>query len=60
MADLPEPLASLDRAITHWMAKYGIGILRIALGIVFLWFGFTNTFRASARKRRSPLVPSVR
>jgi uncharacterized membrane protein YkgB len=28
-----------DAAITAWMAKYGITILRIALGIVFVWFG---------------------
>jgi uncharacterized membrane protein YphA (DoxX/SURF4 family) len=28
-----------DRTITRWMARYGITMLRIALGIVFLWFG---------------------
>ena len=44
MSDLPEPLASVDRAVTHWMAKYGVGILRVALGIVFLWFGFLKYF----------------
>ncbi|MEO7713998.1 MAG: hypothetical protein ABIV10_13865 [Gemmatimonadaceae bacterium] len=44
MADLPTPLVSLDRAITQWMAKYGVGILRVALGVVFLWFGFLKYF----------------
>jgi uncharacterized membrane protein YkgB len=28
-----------DRRITHWMARAGIPILRIALGVVFVWFG---------------------
>ncbi len=29
----------IDRTITHWMAKYGLLILRIGLGVVFFWFG---------------------
>jgi uncharacterized membrane protein YkgB len=29
----------LDANITAWMAGSGISILRVALGIVFLWFG---------------------
>jgi len=29
----------LDRRITDWMADKGITVLRISLGIVFLWFG---------------------
>jgi uncharacterized membrane protein YphA (DoxX/SURF4 family) len=29
----------VDRAITGWMARYGLLILRIGLGVVFLWFG---------------------
>lgn len=28
-----------DAAITRWMAGHGITILRIALGVVFVWFG---------------------
>jgi uncharacterized membrane protein YphA (DoxX/SURF4 family) len=28
-----------DRNITHWMARAGIPILRIALGVIFIWFG---------------------
>lgn len=29
----------IDRSITGWMAQYGISILRIGMGIVFIWFG---------------------
>lgn len=29
----------LDTRITAWMAQHGIRLTRIALGIVFLWFG---------------------
>lgn len=29
----------LDRRITGWMARWGVLLLRISLGLVFLWFG---------------------
>jgi uncharacterized membrane protein YkgB len=29
----------IDKRITHWMAEYGMTILRVGLGIVFFWFG---------------------
>jgi uncharacterized membrane protein YphA (DoxX/SURF4 family) len=29
----------LDRRVTRWMADNGIVLLRISLGLVFLWFG---------------------
>jgi uncharacterized membrane protein YkgB len=29
----------MDRRITAWMAAHGVTLLRIALGVVFLWFG---------------------
>lgn len=29
----------LDRAITNWMARYGLLVMRLGLGIVFFWFG---------------------
>ncbi len=29
----------LDRAITSWLARAGIVVLRLGLGLVFLWFG---------------------
>ena len=36
---LPAPLDPIDKRITGWMARHGVGLARIALGIVFLWFG---------------------
>lgn len=29
----------IDRQITRWMARHGVPILRISLGVVFFWFG---------------------
>lgn len=29
----------VDRQITQWMADYGLLIMRLGLGVVFLWFG---------------------
>jgi uncharacterized membrane protein YkgB len=29
----------VDERITHWMARRGITFLRVALGLVFVWFG---------------------
>jgi uncharacterized membrane protein YphA (DoxX/SURF4 family) len=34
----------IDVQITTWMAKYGVWLLRIALGIVFFWFGVLKFF----------------
>ncbi|MFO8236462.1 MAG: DUF417 family protein [Bacteroidales bacterium] len=33
-----------DQAIINWMSRYGITLLRISVGIVFLWFGFLKFF----------------
>lgn len=33
-----------DEAITVWMARYGVRLLRVSLGIVFLWFGVLKFF----------------
>lgn len=30
----------LDTTLTRWMARNGITLLRISLGIIFFWFGF--------------------
>ncbi len=30
---------NLDTTLTNWMAKNGVKLLRISLGIIFLWFG---------------------
>ncbi len=34
----------IDALITHTMAKYGILLLRVSVGIVFLWFGVLKFF----------------
>ena len=44
MNELPRALQPIDIRITNWMAKYGITLLRISLGIVFLWFGVLKFF----------------
>jgi uncharacterized membrane protein YphA (DoxX/SURF4 family) len=35
---------ALDKQITNLMARYGVTILRISLGIVFFWFGVLKFF----------------
>ena len=30
---------TVDRRVTHWMAKHGITILRCSIGLIFIWFG---------------------
>lgn len=37
--------SKLDKKLTNWMANYGLLILRISLGIVFLWFGLLKFFK---------------
>ena len=37
-------LATLDVEVTRWMARHGPRLLRISLGIVFLWFGALKFF----------------
>jgi uncharacterized membrane protein YkgB len=34
----------IDDAITAWMARHGVRLLRISLGIVFFWFGVLKFF----------------
>lgn len=29
----------VDRQATRWMARHGVTILRISLGVIFVWFG---------------------
>jgi uncharacterized membrane protein YkgB len=36
--------SQLDRHITDWMARHGIALLRVSLGVVFLWFGVLKFF----------------
>lgn len=39
MPTLPSDLRAIDERITRWMAAHGVVLLRVSLGIIFLWFG---------------------
>jgi len=34
----------LDKRVTGWMAQHGLRLLRVSLGVVFLWFGVLKFF----------------
>jgi len=34
----------VDLIVTHWMARYSLIILRIGLGLIFVWFGALKLF----------------
>lgn len=44
MNDLTTWVVGADEKITDWMARYGVVLLRISLGVVFLWFGVLKFF----------------
>jgi len=44
MKDLGEWFARTDVLITTWMARHGIRLLRISVGVVFFWFGVLKFF----------------
>ena len=33
-----------DQAITRWMARYGLLLLRFGMGVIFFWFGALKLF----------------
>lgn len=39
-----QKLEWIDTRIVHWMARNGIPVMRVGLGIVFLWFGILKLF----------------
>jgi uncharacterized membrane protein YphA (DoxX/SURF4 family) len=41
---LPKSLRPIDIEITAWMAKHAVTFARVALGIVFFWFGILKFF----------------
>ena len=45
---LPRRLEAVDSAITGWMARCGPPLLRVSLGIVFLWFGVLKFFPSAS------------
>jgi uncharacterized membrane protein YphA (DoxX/SURF4 family) len=44
MTSLYRYYLQFDAALTRWMAKHGIVLLRISIGIIFFWFGFLKFF----------------
>ena len=60
-----EPLASIDARVTRWMARHGLGLLRVSLGLVFLWFGLLKFFAGVspaedlARRTLESLLPGL-
>src|SRR4030095_9108372 len=44
MTDIANRFDALDARITSWMARHGLPLLRISLGVVFLWFGALKFF----------------
>ncbi len=36
-----------DEAIAGWMDRYGLLLLRVSLGVIFIWFGALKPFRIS-------------
>jgi uncharacterized membrane protein YkgB len=41
---LPAPIEPIDVRITATLARFGIPVVRVALGVVFLWFGVLKFF----------------
>src|SRR3954452_23917417 len=41
---VPRAIESIDARITATLARIGIPVIRVALGIVFLWFGVLKFF----------------
>jgi uncharacterized membrane protein YphA (DoxX/SURF4 family) len=44
MQNMVDLFQRVDLKLTRWMAHYGIVILRLGLGLVFLWFGLLKFF----------------
>jgi uncharacterized membrane protein YphA (DoxX/SURF4 family) len=40
----PPQLERIDVRLTRWMARNGLTLLRMSLGLVFFWFGFLKFF----------------
>jgi uncharacterized membrane protein YkgB len=44
MTGLPAPIDRLDARITQVLSRLGVPAVRVALGVVFLWFGVLKFF----------------
>ncbi len=41
---IPSRLVNIDIKITRWMARYSLKVLRLGLGVIFVWFGALKLF----------------
>jgi uncharacterized membrane protein YkgB len=39
VTSVPSPLKPIDIRVTGWMARHGVTLTRVSLGVVFFWFG---------------------
>lgn len=44
MHDLRARFDRVDARVTRWMARHGVPLLRVSLGVVFFWFGVLKFF----------------
>jgi uncharacterized membrane protein YphA (DoxX/SURF4 family) len=44
MASLSTTFYRMDNTLTAWMARNGVQLLRLSLGMIFLWFGVLKFF----------------
>lgn len=44
MSLLPTAFDRIDTSLTRWMARNGVLLLRLSLGVIFLWFGVLKFF----------------
>ncbi|MEQ9398415.1 MAG: DoxX family protein [Longimicrobiales bacterium] len=47
-----EQFDRMDRFLTGWMAEWGIPLLRVSLGVTFLWFGALKFFPGASPAER--------
>lgn len=52
---LPRPLVHADTAVLLWQRRYSVMLLRLAVGIVYIWFGALKLFPGV-----SPAEPLIR
>lgn len=44
--DMVQQFERVDKRVTRWMARNGLTLLRISMGVVFFWFGALKLFPA--------------
>ena len=52
MPALPPMLEAADRRVTKWMADHAVLLMRVALGLLFVWFGFLKFFPGVSSEER--------